>query len=314
LTHVDEAIANREKFSSFYTSPVLAPMVRDAVARNPKPETTLPHFEKGTVAVDGGDLYYEAAGAGTPVVFIHAHSADRRMWDAQFAALAKSFRVIRYDLRGYGLSDLPREGQKFTHADDLHRLLLALHIQRAHFVGLSLGAFVAGDMIALHTDEVLSASIASGGVHSCSGNPPTPEESKKRLVEIEALRQRGIGPFKHEWMDAMMRSCGPRREEIRAPLWAMIHDWSAWQPLHLEPALLLGEHVLERLAQEKQTPPVLIIAGENDSELSHQSSKRLAKAIRGAKEITIANAGHWSAMEQPEEFTHAISEFISKSK
>jgi pimeloyl-ACP methyl ester carboxylesterase len=225
------------------------------------------------------------------------------MWDAQFATLAKTFRVIRYDLRGYGLSDLPREGQAFTHADDLRRLLLALRVPRAHLVGLSLGAFVAGDMAALYPDDVLSISVASGGVHSISGNPPTSEDREKRLVEIDAVRRRGIDAFKHDWMDAMMRSSGPRREDIRVPLWAMIDDWTAWQTLHVEPASLLGEHVLERFALQKRIPPVRVIVGENDSEGSHRSSERLYAAIPGAKMIRVANAGHWFAMEQPGSFS-----------
>jgi hypothetical protein len=64
--------------------------------------------------VDIGDayVYYEIAGQGETVILIHAYSVDCRMWDQQFAELAKHYQVIRYDLRGYGKTDKPIEGLK----------------------------------------------------------------------------------------------------------------------------------------------------------------------------------------------------------
>ena len=61
--------------------------------------------------INNARFYYELAGAGLPVVLLHAGIADSRMWDAQFAALAEHYRVLRYDLRGYGQTTVaPRDG------------------------------------------------------------------------------------------------------------------------------------------------------------------------------------------------------------
>ncbi len=69
------------------------------------------------VSVGNITLDCEAAGAGEPVILLHAHSVDRRMWDPQFERLAECYRVIRYDLRGYGRSDLPNGAEAFLHAE-----------------------------------------------------------------------------------------------------------------------------------------------------------------------------------------------------
>lgn len=63
-------------------------------------------FKSGRIDVGNGSLYYEEAGSGEPVIFVHGHSLDHRMWDEQFAEFAKEYRVIRYDLRGMVLLPL----------------------------------------------------------------------------------------------------------------------------------------------------------------------------------------------------------------
>src|ERR1051325_10852567 len=94
-------------------------------------------------------IYFEEKGSGPAVVLIHGGQLDRRMWDAQFDELAKEFRVVRYDLRGFGKSPPPTKG--FSNEDDLARLMDRLKIKRARFVGLSLGAAVAVDFAITHS-------------------------------------------------------------------------------------------------------------------------------------------------------------------
>lgn len=80
-----------------------------------------PGARAGAVEIDGTHLYYEQAGQSSDVVLVHGSMLDRRMWDDQFVSLAESFRVLRYDLRGYGRS--PCGDAEFTHRDDLAELL-----------------------------------------------------------------------------------------------------------------------------------------------------------------------------------------------
>ena len=94
IAHVVGASSKEDGFSSFYGSPVISRTVSEIVKGHPLV------VKQGRVKVGNGSLYYEEAGTGAPVIFVHGHSLDHRMWDEQFSVLAKKYRVIRYDLRG----------------------------------------------------------------------------------------------------------------------------------------------------------------------------------------------------------------------
>ena len=98
--------------------------------------------ESGFAEVNGTRLYYEAAGAGFPVLFIHGFTLDTRMWDDQFIPLSKEYRVIRYDMRGFGQSALPTKEQ-YSQANDLEALLEHLGISDAAIIAHSRGGAVA---------------------------------------------------------------------------------------------------------------------------------------------------------------------------
>lgn len=310
IAHQDGKIAGPAHFSGFWRSPVLRDLVRAELEWNaPK---GLPGYRAGTIPLPEGDLAYEEAGSGEPVVLLHGHSFDRRMWNPQFAELAKHYRVIRYDLRGYGLSDLPEEGEKrHLHVDDLAALLDALKISKAHVVGLSLGGYVAGDFAALYPNRTLSVTIASGGVFGGDASREvTPEERRNRIAEIEKTRAEGISPFKERWREALLKGTGHHAGMIRPLLTSMIGDWSAWQPLHVEPHLLLGQEAITRLAAAKDEIPVLWIAGEHDH---YQESLAKFQAVLPTMEVKVLpDAGHLSNLEQPEAFTQTLLAFLKE--
>ena len=90
---------------------------------------------------DGGCLRYSTAGTGEPVVLLHGFGLDASMWDPQWPVLQREFRVIRYDLRGFGGSSLP-DGA-YSHSEDLRGLLDHLGARPAHVIGLSMGGRMA---------------------------------------------------------------------------------------------------------------------------------------------------------------------------
>ena len=93
--------------------------------------------DSGLVPVDGGKLYYEAAGTGEPLVFVHGFTLDARMWDDQWEGFSDRYRVVRYDVRGFGRSDLP--SGLHGHHTDLRAVIDHLGLVRPHLVGLSMG-------------------------------------------------------------------------------------------------------------------------------------------------------------------------------
>ena len=93
---------------------------------------------------DGVKLHYEEAGAGMPIVFVHEFAGDHRSWEPQLRHFSRRYRCIAYNARGYPPSDVPQDVERYSQArarDDIRCVLDALGIQRAHIVGLSMGAF-----------------------------------------------------------------------------------------------------------------------------------------------------------------------------
>src|ERR1041384_5918585 len=115
-------------------------------------------------------LYYEMAGEGPNLVLVHAGCADRRMWDGQFPVLAQHYRVLRYDMRGYGNSTLSI--QPFSNRNDLYHLLGFLGIQEAHFVACSMGGLTTIDFTLEHPEKVTSLVLVSSALSGYSYNAP----------------------------------------------------------------------------------------------------------------------------------------------
>lgn len=91
----------------------------------------------GFAKVNNTSLYYEMTGEGEVIVLLHSGLTDLRQWDEQFDLLGKHFRVIRYDIRGFGKSD--RSNEPFSHFEDLKALFDYLNIKNAHLIGVSMG-------------------------------------------------------------------------------------------------------------------------------------------------------------------------------
>ncbi len=298
----------KDGFNSFYASPVLPLLFRDAIEDSRHPEV-----KRGYIAVDGGgSLFYEEKGKGAPVIFIHGHSFDHYQWNPQFESLSGKFRVIRYDVRGYGRSSMPAEFSNTMHARDVIQLMDALKITKAHIIGLSMGGFIATDLLALYPERLLSVTAASGDVWGGSPGPSVPwtsEAINKRRDEIGLYRKKGIHENKLEWWQGLTTRNGIVLETIRRPVWDMIYKWDAWQPTHVEPRFLLGTSVIDKLKERHTTVPVLVLTGDADS----GKKNKLLELVPSARQAWVKNAGHVSNLENPEDFTRQILNFLSKT-
>lgn len=273
-------------------------------------------LHKGYVGTSGGGrIYYEERGKGDALLLLHGHSLDRRMWDGQFKCFARRYRVIRLDFRGYGRSSDQREDLPMTHVDDVVALMDSLHIRRAHVVGLSMGAFVAGDMLAMYPQRLLTCTMASGGIRNSKGpgEPMDSAEHAKRDREIAALQAKGIEPMKKEWIATLMASGGSRRERMRRPLTQMIDDWSAWQPLHKEVRLFYGKEAWQRFTQQQNDTPTLLLRGANEMKGKKGDPRELQYLSRG-RYVVIPDCGHMLNMERPDDFNRCVLQFIDSYK
>ncbi len=309
IAHVEGGANKPDGFSSFYGSPKISRIVSHIVACRDA------GVKSGRISVPGGALYYEEAGCGEPLIFVHGHSLDHRMWDEQFYEFAKHYRAIRYDLRGYGVSSEQTEDFQFTHVEDLVALMDELQIERAHIVGLSLGGFIGADMLGWFSDRMLSAFLASGNIRKSKGpsEPMSSEEAARRDVEIAALRESGVDAMKKEWFEGLIASGGSRRERMRVPLWTMISEWNAWQPLHKEVRVVTGLDAYAALKENCPAVPTLIVEGNAPGNRYSKTPEILKYLPNGALKI-IDDCGHMLNMEQPGAFNETLKEFLHNIK
>ena len=108
--------------------------------------------QTGYAPVFRGELYYEVAGQGHPLLLIHAGVADCRMWDAQLDEFTRRFSVIRFDARGYGRSRT--EDTLFSNRQDILDLLDHLGVDKTHLIGVSRGGQIAIDFTLEHPERV----------------------------------------------------------------------------------------------------------------------------------------------------------------
>jgi len=259
----------------------------------------------GYAPVNGTRLFYEFKGAGPAVVLIHGGQLDCRMWDDQFAAFSRHFRVIRYDVRGYGGSLRP--DMLYSDAEDLAALLDYLKVDTVHLVGLSLGGRIAIDFVVAHPTRVSSLTLAGPGLSGYE--PPGGAETDLRMWEIiKAARDAGPEEATALWLrDPFM---APAMEQarlvpgLRTMARENAHCWLENPVLQRPPRPVAAT----RLGEIKVA--TLLVIGDRDVPQIKATIETLQRGIGGAKKVSIKGAGHMVNMESPHAFNEAVMGFL----
>jgi len=264
--------------------------------------------ESGFLDVQGAPLYYEVAGQGYPLLLIHAGIADSRMWDEQFQVFARQYRVVRFDLRGYGQSAIPPG--LFADYEDPPALLRSLSIDMAHVVGVSFGGKIAIDFTLAHPEMVSSLVLAAP---DAGGYPAFAEVRQFNEEEARLLEQGDLDGAAElnvrTWVDGPRRTPEQVNPAIRERVREMqYHAFTVPVPEGAD-EIPLEPPAIERLAEIRV--PTLLIIGEYDLEEKHALVDLLATEIPGARRVAVANAAHMVNMEQPEEFNRLVLDFLA---
>lgn len=269
-------------------------------------------LQTGFADIEGARLYYEIAGAGPYLILAHAGIADRRMWDDQLPAFARRYRVVRYDMRGFGNSAMTPG--PFSHRQDLYRLLKFLGIERTHLIGCSMGGLTAIDFSLEHSTMVGSLVLVSPAVsgYEFQSEPPQPV-----LELIAARRQRRLDRAAELqvqiWVDGPKRAAGQVNEHVREYVWQMSLTALSNQADFLLETGFVMEQPLEPPAMkrlEEIAVPVLIIIGDQDDDSIGAVADVLVTRLPGARKVVIAGAAHLPNMEKPAEFNQAVLSFL----
>lgn len=253
--------------------------------------------------VAGGRIFYEVQGEGELLVLIHGGCLDRRMWDDQFAVFAQHFRTVRYDIRGHGRSDLPR--QPYSDADDLKALITHLGERAAYLVGLSLGGRIAIDF-ALQVPEMVRALVLAGP--GLSGFTLADPEVTGSLGEVARALRAG----KTDEARALLLEVPFWRQDdpvVKHRLTEMLRDtnFDLWKAPVMSQEI--NPPAMGRLGEIKA--PTLVVVGEGDVPDILRIAEILENGIPGATRVIIPGTGHMLNMQKPPEFNRIVLDFLT---
>ena len=265
------------------------------------------------IADDGARLYYEEAGQGTAILFVHEFLGEYRSWEAQVRHFARRYRCIAYNARGYPPSDVPGRAEDYAferQRGDILAMLDALGIDRAHVVGLSMGAFASFYFGMRWPERALSLTLAGIG----SGSMP--EGRAKFRRESEARAERLLAEGFEEHAESLCLS--PTRVQLQnknprahAEFLALVKQHSAkGSALTLKGYQGLRPALQDfREQMRKCTVPTLIISGDED-EPCLEASLMLKRAMPSSGLVVMPQTGHACNLEEPELFNRMCEEFF----
>jgi pimeloyl-ACP methyl ester carboxylesterase len=270
-------------------------------------------------SADGTRLYYEEAGTGTPVVFVHEFAGDYRTWEAQMRAFARSHRCVTFSARGYPPSDVPsdpaRYGQDIARADVI-AVMDALGIDRAHVVGHSMGAYTALRVGIKHPQRCISVTAAGCGWGSVAD--PAARGAMRQLAADTAkmFTEKGIAAAAALYADGPTRQAHKHKDPRGYAEFArMLAEHSALgQALTMSmlqarrPTLWDMEADLQRFSV-----PLLVIVGDDDDSCL-EGSIFLKRTVPTAGLLVIPRSGHTITSEEPAAVNAALADFFAAAE
>jgi len=262
----------------------------------------------GLVYINGAQIYYETAGAGPPLMLVHAGIADNRMWDDQIEAFSNDYRVIRFDLRGFGRSDMPPGS--FANHEDVRSLLEYLDVQSTFLLGVSFGGAIALDFTLAYPEYVQALIL---GATSVSGSRPS-ARIKQFWEEEDAALERGDYDEATEinlrlWVDGPRREPGQSDPRVREGVKEMqLAIFEKEIPDDIE-EIDLDPPAIERLAELRV--PVQLIVGDLDLEEKQELTGRLVSEFPEARMAVIPGVAHMLNMERPDLFNRIVLDFLA---
>ena len=256
--------------------------------------------------VEGARLRYRDAGSGSAVLLIHGWTLDLDMWEPQVEALAGSFRVIRLDRRGFGLSS----GRPALTDDvaDVQALCRHLALKHVSVVGMSQGARVAARLAAIEPD-LLSCIVLDGPPASIAGTPGS-GDGDVPLAEFRSLvRAGGMDAFRSAWSRhalVQLRTSDPRARELLNRMIARYRGEDLQQP-PVNPIESCDSPALGSIRK-----PVLVIGGALDIESRRNAAEAIARKLPFAKQRIVPDAGHLANLDNPQAYNALLLGFLEQ--
>ena len=267
----------------------------------------MPHIKTD----DGVRIYYEEAGAGTPLVLAYGLGGNTDMWDVNVPALSSNHRVILWEPRGHGRSGSPKDPAKYSFLRwvlDLRDLLDSLKVGKAHVGGLSLGGGIATRFTLRYPSRVRSLLVTNSS--SAIGLPFSVEALVVQARSIEITLKQG--------MDAMAEFAMSENPNLAARLALNPNARTEFYEFfrRLKPigyanslrALFAMDSITDQL--QRIHVPVLLIGGDRDPSLGPM--KVMRRKLPGSRLVILSPASHFANRDQPEAWNRAALEFLAR--
>ncbi len=249
--------------------------------------------------------FTDSGGRGEAVLLVHAIGCDHRMWDGLGTALAPRLRVIRMDVRGHGRSAATSRPYSLDQlADDARDLLDSLKIDKAHWVGLSMGGMI-GQAFALRHPRRLRKLVLANTTSTYGTQGPEMWEARAKAVSEGGMAAVKELAMQRYFTDDFRASNSDIVDRIGAGFLAT--DPAGYIACCDAIRVLDFSGDLHRIEA-----PTLVIAGEKDVGTPVAMSQAIADAIPGATLAVIPGAAHLSAVENPEAFNRLVEDFLSR--
>ena len=247
------------------------------------------------------NIYYEVTGEGEPLLFIHGLVSTSAMWELQVPVFSTRYKVIAFDIRGFGQSDKPHGPYSIgMFAADTAELMKSLGLNSAHIVGLSLGGMVAFQLAIDAPEMCKSLVIVNSWAETRTFKTRSRLLMQTAIGQLMGLRRTGHymsrrmfpkveqEPLRQMWVE---RLAANDKRAVRSALRAAT-GWSVMDKLNMIAC------------------PTLVIAADEDlSPLSLK--KKYLRRIPNAELVVISDSRHCTPMDQPEEFNAALMGFLS---
>jgi len=256
--------------------------------------------------VNGTELHYRDAGvsraAHDAIVFLHAFPLHSGMWARQLAALEGRHRVLALDYRGMGRSSVPPEilGMDVV-AEDVRALLAHVRVERAAFVGLSMGGYVAFELYR-------RAPALFRGLALCDTKAAADGDEARRGREAFARTaiERGLGWVADEMIPRLLRP---------SPDPAVVKEVRHLVGGATPAGVAACQRGMARRPDSTATLatlacPTLFLAGEHDASTPPAEAERMSAAVKGSRMVRIPDAGHLSCFDNPAAFDAALLGFL----
>lgn len=254
---------------------------------------------------NGVRLYYEEHGEGLPLLLSHGGGGNLTQWAFQVPHFSKRYRVIAYDSRGHGRSDVPKNGYSMEIlSEDVVRLMDELCVEKAVLIGLTMGAMV-GLRFALDHPDRLHAMVLVGASEGGRGTMRERFEMSAQIAEMQGMEMLAEGfcsvvfsPWfleeKKDFVEAFkksMQEASPRgyAQTIR---------------------VLANRPVLKDRLKEIEARTLVVVGEDDVTEFPLEDAEVYAKGIRNAELVKIPRAGHLACVEQPEVFNSLVDAFL----